>query len=96
MRLRIERSGPEGVSRAQVVEVPDAEGLTVLDALAWVREHVDASLAMRFSCRSANACKECLAMVNGERRYMCTTPAVGDVTVAPLPRNVIRDLVTRM
>jgi succinate dehydrogenase/fumarate reductase-like Fe-S protein len=96
MRLRIERPAPDGGTREAVYDVPDAEGLTVLDALSWVREHTDPSLAMRFSCRSANACKECLAMVDGERRYTCTTPAVGEISVAPLPRNLIRDLVTRM
>ena len=65
-------------------EVPEYEGMTVLDALMWVREHHDPSLAVRFSCRSANACKECIAVVDGARVYTCTTAAVGEVLVAPL------------
>ncbi|MPZ89776.1 MAG: hypothetical protein GEU81_17335 [Nitriliruptorales bacterium] len=58
--------------------------MTVLDALMWVREHRDPSLAFRFSCRCANACKECIAVVDGDRRYTCTVAALGEVTVEPL------------
>lgn len=97
MRLRIERCDDEGRAHVEVHDVPEEPGLTVLDALCWVREHVDPSLSIRFSCRSANACKTCLAVVNGERTYTCTTAAVGEVTVAPIPnKTVLRDLVTRM
>lgn len=96
MRLRVQRPTPDGELREDVYEVPDSEGLTVLDALSWIREHHEPSLAIRFSCRSANACKECLAVVDGRKTYTCTSAAVGEVTVAPLPRNHLRDLVTRM
>lgn len=95
MLLRIERSDDDGRRWSEAHEVPDEPGLTVLDALFWVREHVDPSLSIRFSCRSANACKECLALVDGERTYTCTAPAVGEVEVGPLPnRVVLHDLVT--
>ena len=71
--------------------------MTVLDALMWVREHRDPSLAIRFSCRNANACKECVAMVNGRRTYLCTSPARGEVRVGPLPNKpLLRDLATRL
>lgn len=81
MKLSIDRTG----TTPQVHEVPEFEGMTVLDALAWIREHRDPSLAVRFSCRSANACRECVAVVDGKPSYTCTVPAVGDVHVAPLP-----------
>lgn len=80
MKLNVVRSN----GRTDRYEVPEYEGMTVLDALMWVREHEDPSLAMRFACRSANACKECIAVVDGTRAYTCTTPAVGEVRVAPL------------
>jgi succinate dehydrogenase/fumarate reductase-like Fe-S protein len=74
-------------------DVPEFEGMTVLDALSWVREHHDPSLAMRFSCRSANACKECIAIVDGQREYTCTVAAVGEVQVSPLPNKpLLHDL----
>jgi succinate dehydrogenase/fumarate reductase-like Fe-S protein len=76
--------------------VPFEEGMSVLDALRWIRSHVDSSLAIRYSCINANACKTCMALVNGEVEYTCIaklTPGV--VTVEPLPkRPLIRDLVT--
>ena len=80
MRLRVQRE--DGL---HVYEVPEFEGMTVLDALMWVREHEDPTLAFRFACRCANACKECIAVVDDRRTYTCTVAAVGDVTVAPLP-----------
>ena len=80
MKLTIERSG----GRTETYEVPEFEGMTILDALMWVRENHDPSLAMRFSCRSANACRECIAVVDGQPTYTCTSAAVGDVEVAPL------------
>lgn len=71
--------------------------MTVLDALIWVRENVDPGLAFRYSCRSANACKECVAVVNGKKTYLCTYPARGEVLVEPLPhRPLLRDVAVRM
>ncbi len=76
--------------------MPYEDGLSVLDALCWIRVHLDSTLAIRYSCINANACKTCMALVNGEVAYTCTarlTPGV--VTVEPLPkRALIRDLVT--
>ena len=97
MRLHIERCDDDGRRWSEAHDVPDEPGMTVLDALFWVREHVDPSLSIRFSCRSANACKTCLSLVDGQLTYTCTTAAVGEVTVAPIPNKVVlRDLVTRM
>lgn len=77
-------------------EVPYEEGMSVLDALRWIRAHRDSSLAIRYSCINANACKTCMALVNGEVEYTCIAklrPAV--VTVEPLPkRPLVRDLVS--
>jgi succinate dehydrogenase/fumarate reductase-like Fe-S protein len=95
MRLSVLRNDPttDDAGRWETYEVPDRERMTVLDALLWVRRHIDPSLACRFSCRSANACKECLAVVNGQRTYMCTSVAGEEVFVQPLPnRELVRDL----
>ena len=89
MKLHVQRSS----GALDEFEVPEFEGMTVLDALMWVREHHDPSLAMRFSCRSANACKECIAVVDGQRDYTCTVAAVGTVEVQPLPnKQLLHDL----
>jgi succinate dehydrogenase/fumarate reductase-like Fe-S protein len=94
--LRIRRGAPNGESRYQTFEVPYEEGMSVLDALRWIRVNLDSTLAIRYSCINANACKTCMAVVNGEVEYTCIaklTPEI--ITVEPLPkRPLIRDLVT--
>jgi succinate dehydrogenase/fumarate reductase-like Fe-S protein len=95
-QLRLSRGVPGGERHYDVFEVPYESGMSVLDALRWIRTYRDSSLAIRYSCINANACKTCMALVNGEVEYTCIaklTPGV--VTVEPLPkRPLIRDLVT--
>jgi succinate dehydrogenase/fumarate reductase-like Fe-S protein len=76
--------------------VPFEDGMSVLDALRWVRIHRDSSLAIRYSCINANACKTCIALVDGVVEYTCTARLKeAGTTVDPLPKRlVIRDLVT--
>ena len=94
--LHIRRGAPGEVVRYDDFEVPYEQGMSVLDALRWIRTNVDSSLAIRYSCINANACKTCMALVNGEVEYTCIaklTPT--SITVEPLPtRLLIRDLVT--
>ena len=73
-------------------------GQTVLDGLRWIRVHVDPSLAIRFSCINANACKECMIQFDGKTVYACTTRLVdGEMTLEPLPNKMlIKDLVTEI
>jgi succinate dehydrogenase/fumarate reductase-like Fe-S protein len=94
--LRVWRGSAQDEGRYQTFEVPFEEGMSVLDALRWIRAHQDSSLAVRYSCLNANACKTCMALVNGAVEYTCTARLTADgATVAPLPsRPVIRDLVT--
>ena len=94
--LRVRRGTVNEESRYDDFEVPFEEGMSVLDALRWIRINLDSSLAIRYSCINANACKTCMALVNGEVEYTCIaklTPEI--ITVEPLPkRPLIRDLVT--
>jgi succinate dehydrogenase/fumarate reductase-like Fe-S protein len=94
--LRIQRGSPNGQSRYENFEVPYEEGMSVLDALRWIRVNLDSTLAIRYSCINANACKTCMAVVNGEIEYTCIAKLTpGIITVEPLPkRPLIRDLVT--
>ena len=70
----------------------------MLDALSWIRIHHDPSLAIRFSCINANACKECMINVDGKTAYACTTRLTEDeMALEPLPnKSLIRDLVTEI
>jgi len=94
--LHVQRGAPAEASRYDDFQVPFEEGMSVLDALRWIRLNLDSSLAVRYSCINANACKTCMALVNGEVEYTCIaklTPKT--TTVEPLPkRALIRDLVT--
>ncbi len=94
--LRVTRSAPGEASRVESHDVPYREGMSVLDALMWIRGHVDSSLAIRYSCINANACKECMVLVDGTTRYACTARLdAGGATVEPLAnKRLIRDLVT--
>jgi succinate dehydrogenase/fumarate reductase-like Fe-S protein len=96
--LRIRRATPGEVPRYETHVVPFEPGQTVLDGLRWIRVHRDASLAIRFSCINANACKECMLQVDGETVYACTTRLrEGEMTLEPLPnKTLIRDLVTEI
>jgi succinate dehydrogenase/fumarate reductase-like Fe-S protein len=94
--LRVRRGTANEKGHYDDFEVPFEAGMSVLDALRWIRVNLDSTLAIRYSCINANACKTCMARVNGEVEYTCIaklTPGV--ITVEPLPkRPLIRDLVT--
>ena len=92
-KLKIQRGG-----RYEHFDVPFEAGQTVLDGLRWIRVHVDPSLAIRYSCINANACKECMIQVDGKTVYACTTRLVdGEMTLEPLPnKTLIKDLVTEI
>ena len=95
-RLKIWRGAPGAPGGFELHEVPYEPGQTVLDALRWIRIHRDPSLAIRFSCINANACKECLIQVDGKTVYACTTRLTEvETTLEPLPnKTLIQDLVT--
>jgi succinate dehydrogenase/fumarate reductase-like Fe-S protein len=94
--IRIVRGAPGEAPRTETYEVPYREGMSVLDAVVWVRTHVDSSIAFRYSCVNANACKECMVEVDGKTQYACTARlGPGGATVAPLGNKaLVRDLVT--
>lgn len=94
--LRVRRGTANDERRYDNFEVPFEEGMSVLDALRWVRVNLDSTLAIRYSCINANACKTCMALVNGEVEYTCIAKLTpGIITVEPLTkRPLIRDLVT--
>ena len=94
--LRVARGVAGETERYDSFDVPFDDGASVLDALVWIRGHVDCSLAFRCSCINANACKECMVRVDGKVGYACTERLHGGVmTVEPLAnKTLIRDLVT--
>ncbi len=78
--------------------MPFESGQSVLDGLRWIRVHRDATLAIRFSCINANACKECIVDLDGRAVYACTARLeTREMILKPLPnKRIIRDLVTEI
>jgi len=99
--LRVHRrisNQPENPSKIMGFLFPVTKGMTVLDALLWVKEHKAQGLAFRYSCRMG-ICGSCGILINGEPELACETQITalsGDaIEVAPLPNfPVVRDLVT--
>ena len=60
----------------------------------WIRENRDSSLAFRYSCISANVCKECVLLIDGKKGYACTERLqAGGMDIRPLPNTkLVRDL----
>jgi succinate dehydrogenase/fumarate reductase-like Fe-S protein len=96
--LKIWRGEAPDAGRWERHEVPFEPGQSVLDGLRWLRVNRDPSLAIRFSCINANACKECMIELDGETVYACTARlAPCEMTLAPLSNKpLVRDLVTEI
>jgi len=58
----------------------------------------DPTLAIRFSCINANACKECMIELDGKTVYACTARLQPrEMTLTPLSNKIlVRDLVTEI
>jgi succinate dehydrogenase/fumarate reductase-like Fe-S protein len=96
--LNVWRGESTDRGRWQRYEVPFESGQSVLDGLRWIRANRDPSLAIRFSCINANACKECMIELDGQTVYACTARlAAREMTLAPLSnKRLVRDLVTEI
>jgi succinate dehydrogenase/fumarate reductase-like Fe-S protein len=95
-QLTIWRGRDRAAGRWETHEVPFEPGQSVLDGLRWIRADRDPSLAIRFSCINANACKECMIELDGKTVYACTARLEPrEMTLAPLSNKaLLRDLVT--
>ncbi len=96
--LKVWRGLDRSAGRWERYEVPFEPGQSVLDGLRWIRVNRDPSLAIRFSCINANACKECMMELDGETVYACTARLEArEMTLAPLGNKaLVRDLVTEI
>ena len=96
--LKIWRGQSKNDGRWETHAVPFEHGQSVLDGLRWIRTHTDPSLAIRFSCINANACKECMMELDGETVYACTARLEPrEMTLSPLSNKIlVRDLVTKI
>lgn len=96
--LTIWRGKDAAQGRWESYSVPFEPGQSVLDGLRWIRVNRDPTLAIRFSCINANACKECMVEIDGETTYACTARLrAAEMKLAPLSnKKLLRDLVTEI
>jgi len=100
IQLEVLRYNPETdtAPRYQTYSVPCLNEWVVLDALNYVKDHLDPTLSYRWSCHMA-VCGSCGMMVNGEPKLACKAfiheYKEGQIKVEPLANFPIeRDLVT--
>lgn len=97
--FKVRRYNPEKDSKPHfdTFVIPTTRGMTVLDALLYIKENLDSTLAFRTSCRMA-ICGSCGMLINKYPHLACHTQIeelkTKTVTVEPLPNlPVIKDLV---
>ncbi|WP_393971772.1 succinate dehydrogenase/fumarate reductase iron-sulfur subunit [Oxyplasma meridianum] len=99
VKLSIFRQDPETEKEGRFVEytIPYVEGMVVLDAVRYVEEKIDTTLAVRWNCKAAH-CGSCSAEINDKPSLMCKTriETLGDrIKVGPMKAYpLIKDLVT--
>ena len=97
VRFRILRYNPDSDSlRPSTYDVPARMGMTLLDALNYIFDNLDGTLAYRYSCRMG-ICGSCAISVNGKPMLACYTQVLDlgeEVVLEPLPNlQPIKDLV---
>lgn len=98
-RFEIYRYDPESTSNPHLdtyeVDLDDC-GPMVLDALIWIKNHVDSTLAFRRSCREG-VCGSCAMNIDGANWLACTrfiSDTENLATIYPLANlQIIKDLV---
>lgn len=100
--VTIERFDPDcdPVPYFKTYEVPAEKEMSVLEALFYIVENLDGSLAFRYSCRGA-VCGSCAMRINGKNRLACQTLIktlqAKTITISPLPHlPVQKDLIVDM
>lgn len=101
VEFNISRFDPEQKRHyASTFKVPIRLGTTLLDALLYIKDHLDETLTFRQSCRMG-ICGDCAINVNGKPMLACYTQVLDlnadSLTVEPLSNApVIKDLVVDM
>lgn len=87
VKLKIWRFDPQKENHGhwQEFEIPYKIGMRALDALWYIYENIDSTLAFRFGCR-AGQCGSCAMMINGKPELACKTELLPEkeYTLEPL------------
>ncbi len=91
--------GEKDAGAFQNYKVPIEEGMVVLDAIHYIQQNIDPSIAVRWNCKAAK-CGSCSAEVNGKPQLLCKSrmdkfEPGEEITVQPIKTFPhIKDLVT--
>ncbi len=99
VNITVHRYDPavDNKGRHETFIVPFVEGMSAMDALDYIYENLDGSLAYydHAACNQG-ICRRCLVQIDGKPGLLCQTIVREDMTLDPLPRfDVVRDLVTK-
>jgi succinate dehydrogenase/fumarate reductase-like Fe-S protein len=87
---------PNGNSWEQTYEIPDIGGGSVSDALQYISEHIDGSVAYYLSCRRG-LCAACVVRLKGENIKACVVPAYDGIVIERAnERLLIKDTVIHL
>ncbi len=79
----------------EIHKIPATPGMSIMDALRYVQENLDPTLAFDCSCR-IGICKACAVKINGDVAMACSTVVEDGMEIAPLNSNdVLRDFIVR-
>jgi fumarate reductase iron-sulfur subunit len=95
LHVSIQRCNPENGKQPQWMEykIPAMQRMSVLEALMYIYENIDSTLAFRFGCRF-NKCGLCAVEVDGRPRMGCFTEIKDGAKIKPLSNlPIVRDLV---
>lgn len=98
VKLKIHRFDPQSKKHSiSTFEVPIRRGMTILDALIYIKDNLDGTLSFRSSCRMG-VCGSCAIVVNSQPMLACYTQVLQLdaqlIEVEPLPNlPLINDLV---
>ncbi len=87
----------DGTPYFTTYEVPFEQGMSAMDALDYIYQHQDGSLAYydHAGC-SLGICGRCTGKINGRPGLFCQTRVEGDILLEPLnPEKVLKDLVIK-
>lgn len=95
--VRIARFNPrkDRESRYETYKVPYVDGMSVFNALEYIKDTLDGSLAYYMACCRVGKCLGCGVTIDGKNKLLCTEPLRPGMTIEPLKgHEIIRDLVT--
>jgi len=98
VEFKIKRFDPKGNRLCvSTYKVPTPTGMTLLDALLYIKDNLDGTLTFRHSCRMGQ-CGSCGVLVNGKPMLACYTQVlqlgVDVLEIEPLPNlPILKDLV---